>query len=269
MYVKGMKFIMEKKIYIEKEDTLVINEKTKLELLNIDDFVSYIKKESSFVPAGHIKVALKYKLSYDNYEYYGESTFDSYKGIKNNIDNASPYKVELVNFKLSDKEEKYLEFDFAKNDQVSTSFFELAERNIIYDEKFSFYNYKADENIEKIKLQLCYSICNNDKLELQSVELKSHDGEGKEWIPDTIEEKYEGSKFKEEFKDINSFYQKYGSYPYLTWRIKAKYLDTNISITSVFSYSSSSMNEICISCSTNANLDYLSLLCEIKNGLLK
>lgn len=102
------------KIYIEKENTLQIDENTKLVLLNADEFVSTIKRESSFVPAGHIRVSLKYKLVYNNNEYIGESIFDSYKDIRNTIDTNAPYKVELINWKLSDKDEKYLEFNFVK-----------------------------------------------------------------------------------------------------------------------------------------------------------
>ena len=46
------------KIYIEKENTLQIDENTKLVLLNADEFVSTIKRKSGFVPAGHIRVSL-------------------------------------------------------------------------------------------------------------------------------------------------------------------------------------------------------------------
>lgn len=102
------------KIFIEKENTLQIDENTKLVLLNVDEFVSTIKRESSFVPAKHISVNLKYKLVYNNNEYFGESIFDSYKDISATIDKEAPYKVELVNWKLSDKNEKYLEFNFVK-----------------------------------------------------------------------------------------------------------------------------------------------------------
>ena len=92
-----------------------IDEDTKLVLLNADEFVSTIKRKSGFVPAGHIRVSLKYKLVYNNDEYVGESIFDSYKNISNTIDKNAPYNVELVNWKLSDKDEKYLEFNFVKN----------------------------------------------------------------------------------------------------------------------------------------------------------
>lgn len=105
------------KIFIEKEKELQVDEKTKLILLNIDEFVSTINKESGFVPARHIKISLKYKLVGNDNEYAGESIFDSYKGISNTIDTNSPYNVELVNWKLSDKDEKYLEFDVVKNNQ--------------------------------------------------------------------------------------------------------------------------------------------------------
>lgn len=109
--MKGSGFM---KIYIEKENTLQIDEDAKLVLLNAEEFVANIKRESSFVPTGHIEVTLNYKLINNNNEYYGESIFDSYSDIKNNIDAKSPYKVELVNWKLSDKDEKYLEFNIEK-----------------------------------------------------------------------------------------------------------------------------------------------------------
>lgn len=109
------------KLFIEKENTLKINENTELVLLNINDFVSKIKGESSFVPTRHIKVSLKYKLINNNNEYLGESIFDSYKDINNVIVDNSPYKVELINWKLSDKDEKYLEFNFTKNSNQNHS----------------------------------------------------------------------------------------------------------------------------------------------------
>lgn len=102
------------KLFIEKENTLEIDKNAKLILLNVDEFVSTIKRESGFVPAGHIRASLKYKLVNNNDEYAGESIFDSYKDISNTIDQNSPYKVELINWKLSDKDEKYLEFNFVK-----------------------------------------------------------------------------------------------------------------------------------------------------------
>ena len=104
------------KLFVEKENTLKIDEDTELILLNINEFVSNIKRESNLVPIGHIKVSLKYKLKYDGFvEYFGESIFDSHTGISNTMDDNSPYKVELVNWKLSDEEDKYLEFNFVKN----------------------------------------------------------------------------------------------------------------------------------------------------------
>ena len=103
------------KLFIEKENTLKIDENTELVLLNVNDFVSKIKEEANSVPVGHIKVSLKYKLISDDNEYFGESIYDSYKDIENTIDENSPYKVELKNWKLSDNEEKYLEFNFTKS----------------------------------------------------------------------------------------------------------------------------------------------------------
>ena len=105
------------KLYLKDGNVLQINENTKLEILNVAEFVSTIKKESSFIPAGHIKVRLKYNLICDETEYNGESVFDSHKSISNDIDTNSPFKVELVNWKLSDNEEKYLEFNILKNEK--------------------------------------------------------------------------------------------------------------------------------------------------------
>ena len=103
------------KIYIEKENTLQIDENTSFILLNANEFVSTITKQSLFVPARHIAVTLKYKLVSSNKEYLGKSVWNSYTSITNSIDTSSPYTVELVNFKLADKEEKYFEFNFKKN----------------------------------------------------------------------------------------------------------------------------------------------------------
>jgi hypothetical protein len=102
------------KIYIEKNSTLQIEDNIKLILLNVDEFVSTIKKEFMSVPVGHIKVNLKYKLVDNTNEYNGESIVDTYNDITNTIEENSPYKVELVNWKLSDDEDKYLEFNFIK-----------------------------------------------------------------------------------------------------------------------------------------------------------
>lgn len=102
------------KLFIEKENALKIDESTELVLLNVSDFVSNIKRASCFVPVGNIEVSLKYKLINNDNEYFGESIFDSYHDISNVIDDNSPYKVELINWKLSDKVEKYLEFNFVK-----------------------------------------------------------------------------------------------------------------------------------------------------------
>ena len=127
------------KIYIEKANTLQIDKDTKLVLLNADEFVSTIKRESGFVPAGHIRVSLKYKLIYNNDEYIGESIFDSYKDITNIIDKNAPYKVELVNWKLSDKDEKYLEFNFVKNNN---------QNGIVKITRDNYKNFKWDESIK-------------------------------------------------------------------------------------------------------------------------
>ena len=107
------------KLFIEKGNVLKFDENTELVLLNINDFVSNIKKTSIIATSsgnvGHVKIDLKYKLINNNNEYFGESIIDSYKDISNVIDDNSPYKIELTNWDLSDKNEKYLEFNIEKN----------------------------------------------------------------------------------------------------------------------------------------------------------
>lgn len=103
------------KLFVGKDEAFQINENAKLLLLNVNEFIATIKRESKCVPARHIRVSLKYKLICNSLEYEGESIFDSYKCISNNIDENSPYKVELINWNLSDNEENYLEFNFVKN----------------------------------------------------------------------------------------------------------------------------------------------------------
>ncbi len=137
------------KIFFEKEKTLQIDSETKLILLNVDEFVSTIKKESNFVPARHIKVSLKYKLAYDGFEYYGESIFDSNKDITNEIDDDAPYKVELINWKLSDESEKYLEFNIQKKVKKYEDSSYGTFVNISSDE---IKKYVISEDITKIKL---------------------------------------------------------------------------------------------------------------------
>ncbi len=138
------------KVFIEKEKVLQIDEETKLILLNVDEFVSTIKRESSITPAGHIKIGLKYKLIYNNSEYDGESIFDSFKDIINNMDANSPYEVELINWKLSDKEEKYLEFNIKRKvkDYPILSYGTFVD--ISNDNELKKYAINEDEN-DKIK----------------------------------------------------------------------------------------------------------------------
>lgn len=107
------------KLFIDKETSFQINEFTKFVLLNCDEFISTIKRENISIPVGHFKAILKYKIICNNKEYAGESIFDSYGKIVNKIDTNSPYKVDLVNWHLSDSEEKYLEFDFTKVEIVT------------------------------------------------------------------------------------------------------------------------------------------------------
>lgn len=102
------------KIYIEKEQELQIDKNTRLILLNANEFVTKIKEASQFVPARHISVTLKYKLIYNDCEYNGESIFNSYKEIRNYMDGNCPYIVNILNWNLSNTEEKYLEFTIVK-----------------------------------------------------------------------------------------------------------------------------------------------------------
>lgn len=125
------------KLYLNNGNVFEIDNNTKLELLNTDEFVSVIKRESSFIPAGHIKVELKYNLICNENKYSGESIFDSNKGITNNIDVNAPYKIELVNWKLSDNEEKYLEFNFVKKDN-----------RIVEITRDNYKNFDWDENVK-------------------------------------------------------------------------------------------------------------------------
>ncbi len=99
------------KLFLKDGNIFELNSNTKIELLNIDEFGSIIRSASNSVPAKHIIIGLKYKLICNNATYMGESIFDSYKSISNTIDDNSPYKVELVNWRLSDKEDKYLEMN--------------------------------------------------------------------------------------------------------------------------------------------------------------
>ncbi|MBP5684612.1 MAG: hypothetical protein J6X02_05095 [Bacilli bacterium] len=125
-------------LYLKNGNTLTINNDLKLELLNVDDFVSIIKEASSNVPAPHFKATLKYKLIDNEKEYLGESTFDSYNGIKSTIDEESPYIVELDDWRLSDNTEKYLSFNITSkkktgkvSDKLSDEAYKLLELPMI------------------------------------------------------------------------------------------------------------------------------------------
>lgn len=102
------------KLFLNEGRSLKIEEGVVLELLNYEEFVEVIKSSSKRVPAGHFKVVLKYKLVTKNAEYMGESMCDSYSGICDTIDSCSPYKVELSNWYLGDKEENFIEFNVSK-----------------------------------------------------------------------------------------------------------------------------------------------------------
>lgn len=99
------------KLFLKDGNILNVNENLKLELLNIKEFVSIIKSNSKNVPAGHFKANLKYKLIDGTSKYIGETIWDSYDGFSDSIKDASSYKVELVNWNLSDNEDNYIEFN--------------------------------------------------------------------------------------------------------------------------------------------------------------
>jgi CRISPR/Cas system-associated exonuclease Cas4 (RecB family) len=99
------------KLYLKDGNTLKISENLKLEILNMKEFILEIKENSKSVPTGHFKQNLKYKLVDGENEYLGETICDSYNGFIDNIDDKSPYKVELINWNLADNEDNYIEFN--------------------------------------------------------------------------------------------------------------------------------------------------------------
>lgn len=249
------------KIFIEKENTLEINEQAKLVLINTDEFVSTIKRESGFVPAGHIRVSLKYKLICNNNEYNGESIFDSYKDIVNIIDSNCPYKVELINWKLSDKEEKYFEFNFINNEEKNLKqIFKLIDKKDGYQNTILHFNYDFKENI---KLQICYLICNSSKIDLLQVEIKSNDGElNHSGIEESIHRIYKNLEFKGRFSDFKTFCEIYKDFSNLTWEVKMNYCNTEVTISSVYLE-----NAIGVSYLIGSNVDIMPLLLEIESKI--
>ncbi len=180
------------KIYIEKENTLQVEENTKLILLNVEEFVSAIKRGSSFVPAGHIRVSLKYKLVCNNNEYAGESIFDSYKDISNTIDANSPYKVQLVNWKLSDKDEKYLEFNFINVNNKNNSQNDLKELRKTINEKMNLLKNKLDGiNLDETEKEKYGILIGNCRWLLRNISLKYY----------TLTSKYKEMISIEEYND--------------------------------------------------------------------
>jgi len=111
------------KLYLKNGNILEIDANTKLQLLNAEEFVMAIKSLKS--PPGvqvsfSLIASLRYILVHNSIQYLGESVAN-FKGrptISNNIDIKSPYKVELVNWKLSDSEDKYLEFIITEQNKM-------------------------------------------------------------------------------------------------------------------------------------------------------
>ena len=102
------------KLYLKDGNTLTVEENVKLEVLNLEEFLENLKKYSDKVPAPHYYVTLHYKLIVDNAEYLGNTIFDTYKGFINNNDETCPYTVELMNWKLGNDDDKYLEFNITQ-----------------------------------------------------------------------------------------------------------------------------------------------------------
>ena len=109
------------RLYIKDGNTYTVNDNTKIELLNLGEFVSAIKSASSHVPTPHFKTTLKYKLTSDGKEYLGESVFDSYKaitdGIEGTLDEECPYTVELQNWNLADYTDPYLDIAILRKEE--------------------------------------------------------------------------------------------------------------------------------------------------------
>ena len=106
------------RLYLNEGNVFTVNDDLILEILNVKDFISSLK---GAVPGnvGHLIAKLNYKLICGSDEYNGEVVFDSYKVIRthcldNNIDEKSPYKVEFVDWRLSDKDDKYFDVNIFK-----------------------------------------------------------------------------------------------------------------------------------------------------------
>ena len=97
------------KLYINKGNILKINDKDYLEIINLDEFVNFIKENSKTIPAGHIVVTLHYKVKVNNEEYLGNSKFDSYNGFSDLLDDNCPYIIKLENWALVE-DNPYIEF---------------------------------------------------------------------------------------------------------------------------------------------------------------
>jgi len=107
------------KIYIENGNELEIDKNVKIKLLNLDEFLSDFKMEKENnkqwgVPIEHYIFRLEFSLIIENNQYLGEAICDTYKGINSIVDNKCPYKVELINWRLADNIEKYIEFNIEK-----------------------------------------------------------------------------------------------------------------------------------------------------------
>ena len=100
------------KFFVNNGSEMKLDENKVLKLSNLEDFLTHMRGTLDQVPAPHASMELNYTLVVENNEFTGKMNFDTYKGIKNEIEEGSPYIVNFVDWKLGeDTEEKYLEFE--------------------------------------------------------------------------------------------------------------------------------------------------------------
>lgn len=107
------------KIYLKDGNTLEYDSNTKLELLNASEFVEAIRSISEPPSVGN-KIgaisSLRYILVHNNVEYLGESivNFTKRPMISNNIDDNSPYNVQLIDWCLDKEKDMFYEINIVK-----------------------------------------------------------------------------------------------------------------------------------------------------------
>lgn len=158
---------------------------------------------------------------------------------------------------------------YISNEPLKSYSFELTSKDEHYGRlylEYKFQNilnkYSLDNLEENIMCQICYFICNSDKIDLLQVELNSNDGElGHLGIPESIHYVYKSSKFKERFNDRKAFCNKdIFNYPYLTINIQFNYFDVEVHL-------HLENNIIRMSYSKEKEIDIMPLLWEVENKL--